>query len=115
MALLVEESYEQTVVTWHMFFSLSALEGSQKKGEADSRVWAECICSKSTFLEVHFVTAAASKLSELNPGLNNWNHLQGLVSISSPESRKCVVQREGLPARQGHVASVSSLSFRELT
>lgn len=33
--------------------------------------------------------------------------------VFSPESQKHAVQKEGLSAREGHVASVSSLSFQE--
>lgn len=47
--------------------------------------------------------------------LEQLERLQGLVSVFSPKSWKCAVQRENLPARQGHVALVSPLSFRELT
>lgn len=75
-------------------------EGSQKKGEAESKVRAEWICSRYTFLEVHFGVIAASKLSELNAGLNNWNVCKGW-SVSSALNHGSVLYRErtSLPDR----------------
>lgn len=101
--------YSVILVTLHIFWSLSVSEGSQKKGEAESRIWAGWICSGPTFLEVHFGMAAASNLSELNPGLNNWYICEGqsvwsgerVGVVSSAPNHRSVLSREraSLPDR----------------